>query len=151
MERRVFDKAKIDDLVLLNNISEDEILGTLRRRFESDCIYTTIGPVLLSVNPFHDMSRLYPCWLKRCLPSVTAVSRATTGCLKAQAATRQHCQLGKPTSHTQSPLLTQVRGRAGAQVLRPLPVRAGAPRLRRRRGGVPQPLLHAGRQNRIDR
>ena len=35
MERRVFDKAKIDDLVLLNNISEDEILGTLRRRFES--------------------------------------------------------------------------------------------------------------------
>tara|TARA_B100000768_G_C11068362_1_gene285463 strand:+ start:87 stop:338 length:252 start_codon:yes stop_codon:yes gene_type:complete len=64
MERRVFDKAKIDDLVLLNNISEDEILGTLRRRFESDLIYTTIGPVLLSVNPFHDMGRLYPCWLK---------------------------------------------------------------------------------------
>ena len=45
-------------------------------------------------------------WLKRCLPSVTAVSRATTGCLKAQAATRQHCQLGKSTSYTQSPLLT---------------------------------------------
>ena len=43
MERRVFDKAKVDDLVLLNNISEDEILGTLRRRFESDLIYTTIG------------------------------------------------------------------------------------------------------------
>ena len=64
MERRVFDKAKIDDLVLLNDISEDEILGTLRRRFESDLIYTTIGPVLLSVNPFHDMGRLYPCWLK---------------------------------------------------------------------------------------
>ena len=61
MERRVFDKAKIDDLVLLNNISEDEIVGTLRRRFESDLIYTTIGPVLLSVNPFHDMGRLYPC------------------------------------------------------------------------------------------
>ena len=79
MERRVFDKAKIDDLVLLNNISEDEILGTLRRRFDSDLIYTTIGPVLLSVNPFHDMSRLYPCWLKRCLHSVTAVSRANTG------------------------------------------------------------------------
>ena len=50
-----------DDLVLLNNISEDEILGTLRRRFESDLIYTTIGPVLLSVNPFHDMARLYLC------------------------------------------------------------------------------------------
>ena len=61
MERRVFDKGQVDDLVLLNTITEDEILNTLRRRFESDLIYTTIGPVLLSVNPFHDMGRRVTC------------------------------------------------------------------------------------------
>ena len=45
---------------------------------------------------------------------MTAALRASTGCLKAQAApshpTHQHCPLGKPTSHTESPLAGRYEG-----------------------------------------
>ena len=45
---------------------------------------------------------------------MTAALRASTGCLKAQAApshpTHQHCPLGKPTSHTESPLACRYEG-----------------------------------------
>jgi len=51
MERR-FKKGLEDDLILLEEISEKEIVDTLHRRFQDGTIYTYIGEVLLSVNPF---------------------------------------------------------------------------------------------------
>ena len=51
MERR-FKKGLEDDLILLEEISESAIVDTLHRRFQDATIYTYIGEVLLSVNPF---------------------------------------------------------------------------------------------------
>ncbi|GMH51430.1 hypothetical protein TrLO_g7662 [Triparma laevis f. longispina] len=56
--------SKIDttgDLVLLRTISEDTIVSSLQSRYKSDKIYTYIGTgqVLLCVNPFKMINKLY--------------------------------------------------------------------------------------------
>uniref|UniRef100_A0A8C5U5K4 Myosin IF n=1 Tax=Malurus cyaneus samueli TaxID=2593467 RepID=A0A8C5U5K4_9PASS len=45
----------VDDMVLLAKISEDAIVENLKKRFMDDFIFTYIGPVLISVNPFKQM------------------------------------------------------------------------------------------------
>ncbi|KAL4660777.1 unconventional myosin-Ie-like isoform X1 [Arapaima gigas] len=45
----------VDDMVLLSKISEDAIIANLKKRYMDDCIFTYIGPVLISVNPFKQM------------------------------------------------------------------------------------------------
>jgi myosin-1 len=42
----------VDDLVLLPKVNEQGIVDNLRKRYLIDKIYTNIGPVLISVNPF---------------------------------------------------------------------------------------------------
>ena len=51
MERR-FVKGLEDNLILLENVSEKDVVDCLHRRFQDGTIYTYIGEVLLSVNPF---------------------------------------------------------------------------------------------------
>lgn len=45
----------VDDMVLLSKISEDAITENLRKRYSDDYIFTYIGPVLISVNPFKQL------------------------------------------------------------------------------------------------
>ncbi|KAJ1521026.1 hypothetical protein ONE63_002738 [Megalurothrips usitatus] len=45
----------VDDMVLLPRPTEDAIVDNLKKRFLDDYIYTSIGPVLISVNPFKQM------------------------------------------------------------------------------------------------
>lgn len=45
----------VDDMVLLMKISEDAITENLRKRYNDDYIFTYIGPVLISVNPFKQL------------------------------------------------------------------------------------------------
>uniref|UniRef100_A0A3Q4BAH7 Osteoclast-stimulating factor 1 n=1 Tax=Mola mola TaxID=94237 RepID=A0A3Q4BAH7_MOLML len=45
----------VDDMVLLSKISEDAITENLRKRYTDDYIFTYIGPVLISVNPFKQL------------------------------------------------------------------------------------------------
>uniref|UniRef100_A0A670ZKC2 Myosin IE n=1 Tax=Pseudonaja textilis TaxID=8673 RepID=A0A670ZKC2_PSETE len=45
----------VDDMVLLSKISEDAIVENLRKRYMDDFIFTYIGSVLISVNPFKQM------------------------------------------------------------------------------------------------
>uniref|UniRef100_A0A3Q3NIP4 Osteoclast-stimulating factor 1 n=1 Tax=Labrus bergylta TaxID=56723 RepID=A0A3Q3NIP4_9LABR len=42
-------------MVLLSKISEDAIVDNLKKRYMDDYIFTYIGPVLISVNPFKQM------------------------------------------------------------------------------------------------
>jgi len=49
-------RSGVDDLVLLHQISETAICDNLKKRFMEDWIFTYIGPVLISVNPFKQMS-----------------------------------------------------------------------------------------------
>ncbi|KAF5892087.1 unconventional myosin-Ie-like, partial [Clarias magur] len=45
----------VDDMVLLAKISEDAITDNLKKRYMDDFIFTYIGPVLISVNPFKQL------------------------------------------------------------------------------------------------
>ncbi|KAL6430461.1 hypothetical protein ACFW04_007819 [Cataglyphis niger] len=45
----------VDDMVLLPKINEDAIIENLKKRYMDDYIFTCIGPVLVSVNPFKQM------------------------------------------------------------------------------------------------
>lgn len=45
----------VEDMVLLSKISDDQIVDNLKKRFMDDLIFTYIGPVLISVNPFKSM------------------------------------------------------------------------------------------------
>ncbi|XP_058854768.1 unconventional myosin-Ie isoform X1 [Acipenser ruthenus] len=45
----------VDDMVLLSKITEDSIVENLKKRYMDDYIFTYIGPVLISVNPFKQM------------------------------------------------------------------------------------------------
>lgn len=44
-----------DDMVLLSKISEQAIHENLKKRFNDNYIYTYIGPVLISVNPYKEL------------------------------------------------------------------------------------------------
>ena len=59
LAKRTYKKGAVDDLVLLEEISEDSVAENLRNRFKEDKIYTSIGPVLLSMNPFKSLRALY--------------------------------------------------------------------------------------------
>lgn len=59
LAKRVIDKGKVDDLVLLDTVSEAAIVETLKNRYSSDLIYTSIQNVLVSVNPFRQIQGLY--------------------------------------------------------------------------------------------
>ncbi|XP_031432344.1 myosin IEb [Clupea harengus] len=45
----------VDDMVLLSKINEDSITENLKKRYMDDYIFTYIGPVLISVNPFKQL------------------------------------------------------------------------------------------------
>uniref|UniRef100_UPI00398F46B6 myosin IEb n=1 Tax=Pristiophorus japonicus TaxID=55135 RepID=UPI00398F46B6 len=45
----------VDDMVLLSKITEEAIVDNLRKRYMDDYIFTYIGPVLISINPFKQM------------------------------------------------------------------------------------------------
>lgn len=55
MSKKKAIKEGVDDLVLLPKISEDQIVENLKKRYAVDLIYTNIGPVLISVNPFRNL------------------------------------------------------------------------------------------------
>lgn len=48
--------AGVDDMVLLSKVNEAAIVENLKKRYMDDQIFTYIGPVLVSVNPFKQMS-----------------------------------------------------------------------------------------------
>ncbi|XP_070543258.1 unconventional myosin-Ie-like isoform X2 [Ptychodera flava] len=48
-------QSGVEDMTLLPKISEASIVENLKKRFMDDWIYTYIGPVLVSVNPFKQL------------------------------------------------------------------------------------------------
>lgn len=49
----------LDDLCAVNNLHEAPLLDILRRRFGRDLIYTDIGRVLISINPYRHIGGMY--------------------------------------------------------------------------------------------
>lgn len=48
-------QSGVDDMVLLSKITEDAIVENLKKRYLDDYIFTYIGTVLISINPFKQM------------------------------------------------------------------------------------------------
>lgn len=48
-----------DDLISLSHLHEPAVVECLQHRYEDDRIYTATGPVLLALNPFHNIPDLY--------------------------------------------------------------------------------------------
>lgn len=55
-----FETNKIEDLVNLHHLHECSILNCLDARYKADKIYTSTGPVLISVNPFKSLDIYTP-------------------------------------------------------------------------------------------
>lgn len=60
IKKATFDSSKkkevgVSDLTLLSTISDESINDNLKKRFQNGTIYTYIGHVLISVNPFRDL------------------------------------------------------------------------------------------------
>jgi myosin-1 len=42
-------------LVMLTKVGESDIVENIKKRYDNDLIYTYIGPVLISMNPYKDL------------------------------------------------------------------------------------------------
>lgn len=51
--------AGVYDILKLNDFSEMSLLHTLRVRYFKDKIYTFVGPILISINPYEDCASRY--------------------------------------------------------------------------------------------
>eukprot|EP01027_Heterolobosea_sp_BB2_P004948 GEZU01007613.1.p2 GENE.GEZU01007613.1~~GEZU01007613.1.p2 ORF type:complete len:223 (+),score=48.05 GEZU01007613.1:194-862(+) len=51
--------GKIDDIVLMDNPTDEGITALLEERYKDDNIYTYMGPVLISMNPYKKVKDLY--------------------------------------------------------------------------------------------
>ena len=61
-----FETNTIEDLVHLHHLHECSILNCLDARYQSDMIYTSTGPVLISVNPFKSLDIYTPAIVQVC-------------------------------------------------------------------------------------
>lgn len=48
-----------EDLATLENLTEGSMLHSLRMRYSRDAIYTSIGGIVIAVNPFRELSQMY--------------------------------------------------------------------------------------------
>ncbi|CAH0378489.1 unnamed protein product [Pelagomonas calceolata] len=61
VERLTNDKTleETEDMAALENLSEATMLECLRRRYRRDRIYSSLGGVVVAINPFRKIERLY--------------------------------------------------------------------------------------------
>jgi hypothetical protein len=53
------DDSGVDDILSLRDFSEKSLIHTLRTRYNRDDIYTFVGPILISINPYKWFKDLY--------------------------------------------------------------------------------------------
>ncbi|XP_071320635.1 uncharacterized protein [Trachinotus anak] len=54
--KRAVEVDEVEDLSQLEEVCESSVLLNLKKRFHRDCIYTYIGIMLLSINPFKPLN-----------------------------------------------------------------------------------------------
>lgn len=60
-----FQKQGVDDLVMLPKVNEESVVENIKKRYMNDIIYTNIGPVLISVNPYKRLDIVDDSWVER--------------------------------------------------------------------------------------
>jgi len=63
----------VDDLIGLMHLHEPAILHSLRIRYDKDIIYTNTGPILIAINPFKAMPKLYSKEVRICVVTVVVI------------------------------------------------------------------------------
>jgi len=58
-------RVGVDDLVMLDQITEVALLNNLEKRYKEKMIYTSIGRVLVSLNPYTDLQLTTPAMIKK--------------------------------------------------------------------------------------
>lgn len=53
------DDEGVDDILKLRDFSEKSLVHTLRVRYQRDDIYTFVGPILISLNPYKSIRGIY--------------------------------------------------------------------------------------------
>ncbi|XP_073346239.1 unconventional myosin-XVB [Pagrus major] len=95
--KRLIEVDEVEDLSQLEEVCESSVLLNLKKRFHRDCIYTYIGNMLLSINPFKSLN-IYTEELRqkyqgkeqqRNPPHVYAI--ADTAFSQSQASTQEQC------------------------------------------------------------
>ncbi|XP_029384013.1 unconventional myosin-XV [Echeneis naucrates] len=95
--KRVVEVDEVEDLSQLEEVCESSVLLSLKKRFHRDCIYTYIGNMLLSINPFKPLN-IYTKELRqkyqgkeqhRNMPHVYAIADAAFN--QSQASTQEQC------------------------------------------------------------
>lgn len=59
MEQSAMSEKGLEDMVDIDELNNATLLYNLFKRYESDEIYTYVGPILLALNPFKALPRLY--------------------------------------------------------------------------------------------
>lgn len=52
-------RTGVEDMVMLTDVSENGISSNLKKRFGVNQIYTYIGAVLVSINPYRNIEGMY--------------------------------------------------------------------------------------------
>eukprot|EP00121_Abeoforma_whisleri_P004269 Awhi_evm1s3858 len=52
-------QAGVPDFILMDKCDQSSFMKNLKSRFDSDAIYTNIGGVIVSVNPYKNVAGLY--------------------------------------------------------------------------------------------
>ncbi|XP_076616596.1 unconventional myosin-XVB [Chaetodon auriga] len=95
--KKAVEVDEVDDLSQLEEVCESSVLLNLKKRFHRDCIYTYIGNMLLSINPFKPLN-IYTEELRqkyqgkeqqRNPPHVYAIADAAFS--QSQASTQEQC------------------------------------------------------------
>ena len=58
-----------NDLCSLPNLKQDTIMSNLKKRFVGEIVYTYVGDIVVSTNPFKDVSRRLGCRRHRRRPA----------------------------------------------------------------------------------
>ena len=51
--------VEYDDMVQMDNLTPDTIVDNVSRRYQKDAIYTNVSSILVAVNPYHTLPKLY--------------------------------------------------------------------------------------------
>ncbi|XP_018785879.1 PREDICTED: myosin-G heavy chain isoform X2 [Bactrocera latifrons] len=82
---------EIEDLIHLPGpLTEDAVMRTLQARFNDNCYFTNVGPILLSINPYRDVGNPLTLTSTRSLPLAPQLNKIV------QEAVRQQTETGYP-------------------------------------------------------
>ena len=72
LDEQCLDGANVHDLITLSDLRAEALLHILRTRFGADTIYTAIGSILVSLNPFKPLPIFSDALLRRYLGAAMA-------------------------------------------------------------------------------